>query len=108
MIQNLTDNEKQNLSTLPGSKGYEALLKIMNEVIANAESEHFAAYKDRDLFDRTGLIAVSMRAFLEEVKQEINSQVEIFRATAQAKAIERQALQNLEKPTFQSVAQSLY
>jgi hypothetical protein len=56
----------------PNSPDYNVLLRIMEGVIEKMETKHMQSWRDKELFERSGLVAVAARGFYGEVQQEIN------------------------------------
>ena len=74
----LTPQDKVTLVQFYHSNNYQVVLKLMEGEITKAETDHFKRWRDKDEFERTGLLAVSMRIFFERIQTEINRQVEEF------------------------------
>jgi hypothetical protein len=70
----LSHEEGAAVSRLPNSIGYNVLLRLMEGELEKLETEHMRAYLDKELFERTGLMAVAARRFYERVQQEVNYQ----------------------------------
>lgn len=66
--------EKSLLASGSTSPFYQLILRLMEGEIEKAETEHFRAYRDREQFDRLGVVAVAMRIFFERVQTEIDYQ----------------------------------
>jgi len=72
--KDFTMNEVQMLADLAGMPHYQILLRLMEGEVERGETDHMKAYKDKELFERTGLIAVAQRIFFERVQKEIEHQ----------------------------------
>ena len=57
---------------------YAVLMKIFQGELEKLETAHFKTWKDKETFERTGLLAVSARIFLERSEKEITHQIEEF------------------------------
>lgn len=71
----------QDLVILAGwvrSPAYAVWQKLSEGVIEKAETAHFQNWKDREAFERTGLVAVAQRMFYEQLQQEAKKQVDEF------------------------------
>ena len=75
----LSHAEAAVVSRLPNSTEYNAILKIMEGEIEKLETEHMQNWKDKDLFERTGLVAVAARTLYERFQIEINFHSSEFR-----------------------------
>jgi hypothetical protein len=74
----LNANEKLILARFAASQEYNVFLKLAMGEIEKAETEHFQSWKNKELFERSGLIAVAQRLFLERLGSEIRHQVDEF------------------------------
>ena len=66
--------EMQMLADLANMPHYQILLSLMEGEVERGETEHMRAYKDKEEFERTGLVAVAQRIFFERVQKEIETQ----------------------------------
>ena len=85
----LSHAEAAVVSRLPNSTEYNAILRIMEGEIEKLETEHMKSWRDKELFERTGLIAVSARAFYERFQIEINYHSSEFRGEEAAAELDR-------------------
>lgn len=67
----LTESQLALLGTLAGTAQWTALLDLMEQLVAQAEEEHLLTYRDAELFQRTGLIAVAMKIFAGRVEAQV-------------------------------------
>ncbi len=74
----LTENEKVMLVNWAKSTEYGVFLRLAEALIEVSETRHFKAWRDKEVFERTGLIAVAKRDFFEELQKEVNTQFEEF------------------------------
>lgn len=72
----LSDSEKIMLANWAESTEYKVFLRLAEAIIEVAETAHFKVWKDKEAFDRTGLMAVSMRVFFERLQNEVKVQYE--------------------------------
>jgi hypothetical protein len=68
----LSPGDASTVARLPNSPEYNVILRIMEGELEKLETEHMQSYKDRDSFDRSGLIAVAARLFYERFQVEVN------------------------------------
>ena len=68
----LTSSEAVIVARLPNSLEYNVILRIMEGELEKMETSHMQNYLDKDLFERTGLMAVAARMFYERIQHEIN------------------------------------
>jgi hypothetical protein len=61
----------------------------MEGEIEKFETEHMQAWKNKELFERTGLVAVAARSFYEKVQVEINYHASEFIGEMETAALER-------------------
>lgn len=66
------------LANWVSSPAYRVFQKLSEGIIEKTETGHFQNWKDKEAFERTGLIAVSQRMFYEQIQQEAKRQVEEF------------------------------
>ena len=74
----LNAQEKLYLVQWYGSHAYNVFVKLANGEMEKAETRHFQNWRNKEDFERTGLIAVALRLFFESLQQEFNHQVEEF------------------------------
>lgn len=74
----LTAGEKFVLARFFASQDWQVFVKLAMGEIEKAETEHFQAWKDKEAFERTGLVAVAQRLFLERLDKEIRHHVDEF------------------------------
>ena len=72
----LSSDEKLVLVNWAISQEYVLWLKLAEGIIEKAETAHFQTWKDKDTFERTGIMAVAQRIFFERLQHEVKSQVE--------------------------------
>jgi hypothetical protein len=68
----LSNAESSTVSRLPNSPTYNVVLRILEGEIEKLETEHMQAWRDKELFERTGLVAVSARMLYEKFQIEVN------------------------------------
>jgi hypothetical protein len=66
------------LASAPQSDLYQVLLVIMEGVAQKLETEHMRHWKDKELFDRSGVLAVAAQLYFEAVQHEVLYQVNEF------------------------------
>jgi hypothetical protein len=59
---------------------YQVLMKVFQGELEKLETSHFKTWRDKEAFERTGLLAVSARLFLERSEAEVKHQIEEFSA----------------------------
>ena len=74
----LTPQDLVILANWVNSPAYAVWQKLSEGVIEKTETAHFQNWKDKEAFERTGLVAVSQRMFYEQVQCEIKKQVDEF------------------------------
>lgn len=74
----LSSTEKVTLANWYGTPAYEVWVKLSQGEIEKLETAHFQNWKDREAFERTGLLAVSARIFFERIMSECTRQMEEF------------------------------
>jgi hypothetical protein len=74
---------------LPNSPTYNVILRILEGEIEKLETEHMQAWRDKDLFERTGLVAVSARMLYEKFQIEVNYHSAEFMGAMEAATTER-------------------
>jgi hypothetical protein len=57
---------------------YQVLMKLAEGELEKLETAHFKCWKDEAEFQRTGLLAVAARIFLERLGQEVQRQADEF------------------------------
>lgn len=78
MHLNLSATEKLILVQWVGSNSYNVFVKLANGEIEKMETHHLQNWRDKEYFERTGLVAVGVRMFFERLQSEFNHQVEEF------------------------------
>ena len=68
----ITAGESAIASRLPNSAEYNFILRVLEGEIIKLETEHMQNWRDKDLFERTGLVAVASRMLYERFQSEIN------------------------------------
>lgn len=66
--------ETQMLADLANMPHYQILLLLMEGEVERGETEHMRAYKNKEEFERTGLVAVAQRIFYERIQKEVEHQ----------------------------------
>ncbi len=74
----LTDTEKVMLASWARSTEYSVFLRLAEAIIEVTETKHFQLWKDKEVFERTGLVAVAQRDFFEQLQKEVNTQYSEF------------------------------
>ena len=74
----LTENEKVMLANWARSAEYSIFLRLAEALIEVSETQHFKSWRDKEVFERTGLIAVAKRDFFEQIQKEVNTQYSEF------------------------------
>ena len=69
-----TQVETQMLADLANMPHYQILLSLMEGEVERGETDHFKAYKQKEEFERLGLIAVAQRLFFERIQFEVEHQ----------------------------------
>lgn len=95
----LSHPEASTVARLPNSPEYNVILRIMEGEIEKLETAHMKCWQDKELFERTGLIAVAARGFYEKTQQEINYHSSEF-VSAQIAAVEDQAAEQMTPEEF--------
>jgi len=72
--KDFTQNEVQLLADLANMPHYQVLLRLMEGEVERGETDHFKAYKQKEEFERLGLIAVAQRIFFERIQKEVEHQ----------------------------------
>ena len=85
----LSNAESATVSRLPNSPTYNVILRILEGEIEKLETEHMQAWRDKDLFERTGLVAVSARMLYEKFQIEVNYHSAEFVGAMEAATTER-------------------
>lgn len=86
----LSHPELSTIARLPNSPEYNVLLRIMEGEIEKLETTHMKVWRDKELFERTGLIAVAARGFFESIQVEVNYHSTQFIGDVEADAIDKQ------------------
>jgi len=81
------------------SPAYKVWQKLSEGIIEKSETGHFQNWKDKEAFERTGLVAVAQRLFYEEQQKEIKTQVDEFRSEIDFARKKKESL--LESPEDQ-------
>ena len=84
----LSPNAMAIVSQLPNSPVYDTILRIMEGELEKLETEHLKHWKNTEVFDRTGLVAVAARIFYENVQKEINYFVTEYQGNREYEAAE--------------------
>ena len=83
-------SESARLAQFPNSTDYNITLKILEGECEKLETAHMRAYKDKELFERTGLIAVAARLLYEKYMKEVNYHAEKFADIEEYQAVEEE------------------
>ena len=86
----LSNPELQIVSGFPNSSQYNITLKILEGEIEKLETEHLKHYKNREEFDRTGLIAVAARLLYEKYQHEVNYHSEQYASKIEESIIDEE------------------
>jgi hypothetical protein len=103
----LTLNETQKLALANWKSSSEyAIFQILAEGIIEAQvTAHLQVWKDKEAFERTGLVAVAMQAFYERLQKEVNYQYDEFQGEVdfvkQEKAKDQTSPEELIQRSFQ-------
>jgi hypothetical protein len=68
----ISQDESVIAARLPNSNEYNFVLRVLEGEIIKLETEHMQTWRDKDLFERTGLVAVASRMLYERFQNEIN------------------------------------
>jgi hypothetical protein len=74
----LSSTEKVTLANWYGTPAYQVWMKLSQGEIEKLETSHFQNWKDKEAFERTGLLAVSARIFFERIQNECTRQMDEF------------------------------
>jgi hypothetical protein len=85
----LSHAERAVVATLPNSSAYNVILRIMEGEIEKLETLHMLSWRNKEEFERTGLIAVAARSFYTQLQNEINYHSIEFSGEQQAIQIEK-------------------
>lgn len=86
----LTPQEKLLLANWAQSNEYSVFLKLFEGIIEIQETVHFRLWKDKEAFERTGLVAVAMRMAFERLQKEVNTQFEEFAGEVEFARVEKE------------------
>lgn len=89
----LSENERLSLVNWATSTEYKVFLRLAEAIIEVDETSHLKAWRDKEAFERTGLVAVAERIFFERLQKEINTQYEEFQGELEFLKTERGASQ---------------
>jgi hypothetical protein len=89
----LTSQEKVTLAQWFGTPAYQVWLKLSEGEIEKMETAHFQSWKDKETFERTGLVSVSARLFFEAVQKACKHQMEEFSGEVEFARTKRELLQ---------------
>ncbi|MGH7744524.1 MAG: hypothetical protein ACREQ5_06855 [Candidatus Dormibacteria bacterium] len=81
------------LAQAPNSQFYNVVLRVMEGELEKLETEHMAQWKEKEKFERSGLVAVAARVFYERIQREINFHVSEFMGNEEARQEEEKAKQ---------------
>jgi hypothetical protein len=85
----LTIQEQAIAARLPNSDIYNVTLRILEGEALRLETEHMQAYKDKELFERTGLMAVTARLLYERFQMEVNYHAAEYRGELEAATVQQ-------------------
>ena len=74
----MTNGELAILSAFAKSPAYRVWQKLSEAILEKTETGHFRNWKDKEAFERTGLVAVAQRTFYEELQLEMKRQLDDF------------------------------
>ena len=78
-------------SRLPNSPDYNFILRVAEGELQKLETAHLKTWADKEMFERTGLMAVAARVFFERLQNEINFHSSEFLAEEEAEKIDQEA-----------------
>lgn len=100
-LLNLTDNQKLALANWAASSEY-AIFKVLAEGIIEAQgTAHLQCWKDKEAFERTGLVTVAMQLFYERLQKEVKHQYEEFQGEIEFAKQEQENLQESPEELIQ-------
>lgn len=77
-LLNLNENQKLALANWASSTEYAIFQVLAEGIIEEQVTTHLRCWKDKDSFERTGLVAVAMQTFYERLQKEVKHQYEEF------------------------------
>lgn len=77
-LLNLNENQKLALANWASSTEYAIFQVLAEGIIEEQVTAHLRCWKDKDSFERTGLVAVAMQTFYERLQKEVKHQYEEF------------------------------
>jgi hypothetical protein len=83
-------SELSRLAQFPNSTDYNITLKILEGECEKLETDHMRQYKDKELFERTGLIAVAARLLYEKYMKEVNYHAAQFASMVEDAAVQEE------------------
>ena len=86
----ITPDESAIASRLPNSSEYNFVLRVLEGEIIKLETEHMQNWRDKDLFERTGLVAVASRMLYERFQSEINYHSSEYLGAQEAYEVEQE------------------
>lgn len=104
-LLNLNETQKLALANWASSTEY-AIFQVLAEGIIEAQvTSHLQVWKDKEAFERTGLVAVAMQAFYERLQKEVKHQYDEFQGeiefAKQEKANDQTSPEELIQRSFQ-------
>ena len=72
----MTNGELSILTGFAASPAYRVWQKLAESVLEKTETRHFSTWKDKEAFERTGLVAVAQRLFYEQLQLEMKRQLD--------------------------------
>jgi hypothetical protein len=86
----ITADESAIASRLPNSSEYNFILRVLEGEIIKLETEHMQNWRDKELFERTGLVAVASRMLYERFQSEINYHSSEYLGAQEAYEVEQE------------------
>ena len=86
----ITADESAIASRLPNSNEYNFVLRVLEGEIIKLETEHMQNWRDKELFERTGLVAVASRMLYERFQSEINYHSSEYLGAQEAYEVEQE------------------
>ena len=86
----ISQDEAAIASRLPNSSEYNFVLRVLEGEIIKLETEHMQNWRDKDLFERTGLVAVASRMLYERFQSEINYHSSEYLGAQEAYEVEQE------------------
>lgn len=87
----LSPEERPLAARVPNSSEYNFILRILEGELEKLETEHMRTWKDKDLFERTGIVAVAARTLYERLQIEMNYHASMYEGELEAAVAEQSA-----------------